>query len=177
MVLVIALAISLFATALRPAHAVGVRQVAVQDAGHAPITVTLYYPTEAKPQLLFLGTKIAELAPKAAITGGTHPLVLISHGTSGSPYSHVDTALALAESGFIVAAPTHNGDNLKDPSEIGEPQWIPDRARQMKRVDDFLVTQWSEKASIDAHRIGVFGFSAGGTTALLNLGTALIPKP
>ena len=85
--------------------------------------------------------------------------------------------MALAESGFIVAAPTHNGDNLKDPSEIGKPQWIPDRARQMKRVDDFLVTQWSEKASIDAHRIGVFGFSAGGTTALLNLGTALIPKP
>ena len=155
---------------IRPARVVGVEQVAAPDAGHAAVGVIIYYPAEGAPRLTWMGLWFAEVAAGAPLSAGNHPLILISHGTAGSGTSHIDTAIALAEKGFIVAAPIHNGDNFQDQSEVGKPLWIANRARQMVRVNDFLLTQWRGHASIDRNRIGIFGFSAGATTALINVG-------
>ena len=51
------------------------------------------------------------------VTGAKLPLVVFSHGTIGWFGGHHDTAAALADAGFVVAAINHPGDNAKDPRE------------------------------------------------------------
>lgn len=157
-------------TATRPAHPVGVQQVLAPDPGHPPIAVTIFYPTAQTPRLVWLGISFGYLAPDAAITSGQHPLVVISHGTGGTPTSHLDTAIALVEAGYVVAAPLHNGDNFRDHSEVGTSEWFSDRSRQIVRVNDFMLDQWKSRDHLDPKRLGLFGFSAGGTTALIVIG-------
>ena len=66
-------------------------------------------PRPSGPQSLETFSQTVALG--GAILGKGLLLVLISHGTSGSLSSHYDTALALAEAGFVVAALTYTGDN------------------------------------------------------------------
>lgn len=127
-----------------------VRQATVADAGHPAIPVVIWSPS----------------------AGSNLPLVVISHGTGAGPMSHADTAQALAEAGFVVAAPMHPGDNFQDDSGVGKPQWFSDRSRNVSRVIDFMLTGWDDRARLDPRRVGVFGFSAGGTTALIVIGGA-----
>lgn len=138
------------ATAQTPAPqaSVSVRQAIVQDQGHAPIPVAIWSPAE--------GTAL--------------PLVVISHGTGGGAISHVDTARALADAGFVVVAPMHPGDNFQDQSAVGKPEWLVDRARHIGKVIDFMFAEWEGRARLVAGRVGVFGFSAGATTALISVG-------
>ena len=157
-------------SANRPVHPLGVQQMLVADSGHPPIAVTIIYPTNHATSLVWLGTGFAHLARNAAITGGRHPLVVISHGTGASSTSHFDTAIALAEAGYVVAAPLHNGDNFRDMSEVGTSEWFIDRARQVVRVNDFMLDHWKNRDHLDPKRLGLFGFSAGGTTALIVIG-------
>src|SRR3546814_8404101 len=84
--------------------------------------------------------------------------------------SHVDTALALAEAGFVVAAPTHTGDNFRDDSAVGTSDWLVDRSRHISRVTDFMTDSWTNHARLDGERVGVFSLSAGATTALIVMG-------
>ena len=169
---VAALAVVLVISAVRPAHPVGVAEVLAPDPGHAPIRVTLYYPASAKPRLVWMGTGFVQLAADAPLARTGVPLVILSHGTGAGPASHVDTALALAQAGYMVAAPMHNGDNYQDDSEVGTADWIVDRARQVARVSDFMLTRWTGHARLDTARVGIFGFSAGATTALVAIGGA-----
>jgi predicted dienelactone hydrolase len=94
----------------------------------------------------------------------------MSHGTAGSLASHYDTALGLAQAGFVVVAVTHTGDNSQDQSYAGNRIDLTDRPRQFKQVIRFMLEDWSEHSRIDAERVGVFGFSLGGFTALVEAG-------
>ena len=53
---------------------------------------------------------------------GTRPLVVISHGTGGSPLTHRELARHLASLGFVVAMPEHPHDNRGDVSRAGKLQ-------------------------------------------------------
>src|SRR5262249_26259209 len=102
---------------------------------------------------------------------GEHlPLIVISHGSGGWLGGHWDTAETLAEAGYVVAAPTHTADNYKDRSGFGTLQVLTGRPRQVKLSIDFMLGSWKGRNSIDPGRIGVFGFSAGGYTALIAIG-------
>ena len=129
---------------------IAARQVSIPDPGHAPITAALWYP--------------------AAGGGDPLPLVVISHGTGAGPASHIDTARALAEAGFVVVAPMHSGDNFQDDSSVGRPEWLGDRSRHVSRTIDYMLGQWEGRARLNPQRIGLFGFSAGATTALISIG-------
>ena len=168
--LVVGLAIFVFATALRPSRPIGFQQAMVADAGHKPIEVSIWYPTDSKPGFIFLGSGGLRVANKGRVEGVGLPLVIISHGTGGAGISHVDTALALAEAGFVVVAPTHTGDNFRDDSAVGTSDWLVDRSRHISRVVDFMLNNWGDRGHLDARRIGLFGFSAGATTALISIG-------
>ena len=157
-------------SATRPAHPVGVQQVLAVDEGHEPIGVTIFYPTTQTPRLRWLVMSFAYIAPNAAMTGGAHPLVVVSHGTGAGPLSHLDTVFALVEAGYVVAAPLHNGDNFQDESDVGASEWFVNRSRQIVRVNDFMLEQWKDRNDLDPKRLGLFGFSAGGTTALVVIG-------
>ncbi len=169
-VCVLGLLAYLVLSATRPAHPIGIQQLLAPDAGHPPIAVTIFYPTAQTPRLVWLGISFGYLAPDAAITSGQHPFVVISHGTGGTPTSHLDTAIALVEAGYVVAAPLHNGDNFRDHSEVGTSDWFIDRARQIVSVDNFMLDHWKSRNHLDPKRVGLFGYSAGGTTALIVIG-------
>jgi predicted dienelactone hydrolase len=95
------------------------------------------------------------------------PLIVLSHGSGGDYRSHSDTAEALAEAGFVVAALTHSGDNWRDRSMIAA---VWQRPRQLKLLVDYMTSAWPARELIDPERIGAFGFSAGGFTVLVAAG-------
>lgn len=165
-----AFAAVLLAGAIRPSRSIAIDQAAVRAPGKAPTLVTLVYPTTAAPKLKWLGAGFVAIAPKGPLAPGQHPLVLISHGTGGGPLSHLDTAIALADAGYVVAAPVHRGDNVQDQSAVGTPGWISGRAEDVASATNFVLQDWTHHAGVDANRVGVFGFSAGATTALVAIG-------
>jgi predicted dienelactone hydrolase len=153
------------------AGAVGFQWVSVPDPGAPAIEMALWYPSEASVSTQPLGLFTQDVAPFAPIAGTVAlPLIVLSHVTGGGASSHYDTALALAGAGFIVAAPSHTGDNYRDRSLSFTPKNFMERPRQIVRVIDFLLKEWDGRGHVDAKRIGLFGHSAGGTTALIALG-------
>jgi predicted dienelactone hydrolase len=131
------------------------------------ITVGIWYPTDAPAQREALGGWTQLVAPNAPATPGVHPLVVISHGNGGWFAGHYDTALALAHAGFVVAALTHPGDNYQDQSRATD---MPLRVSAMHRLIDYMVGEWKQHETVDPKRVGIFGFSAGGFTALVASG-------
>ncbi len=170
LVLALGLAAWLVIRASRPSSPVGFQQVRVADPGHADIPVLIWYPTDSPPRLILMGNSAAELASNGRLKGQGLPMVILSHGTGGSGLSHVDTAFALAEAGFVVVAPTHPGDNFRDDSAVGTPRWLMDRSRQVRRVSDYMLATWPRHGQLDQDRVGMFGFSAGATTTLISIG-------
>jgi predicted dienelactone hydrolase len=149
------------------AGAVGFQLVSVPDAHNPPIEMGIWYPSEAPAhaEKLFLDTQT--VAKDGAVAGHALPLIVMSHGQGGRFSNEYDTAIALAQAGFVAAALTHTGDNLHDQSRV---IMIQDRSRQLHVVTDWLLHGWAMHDRIDAGRIGVWGFSAGGFTALVASG-------
>ena len=175
MVLVVLLVVmggvaAVFLNAAKPPHRVGFEQVTVLDTQDKPLDVGIWYPTDSKPSPTVIGLSAQWVATNGTVIGNNLPLIVISHGNGGVFSSHSDTALALASAGFVVAAVTHTGDNFKDQSYVGKPRWLIDRARHVHLVLDYMLDGWRAKRQIDAVHIGMFGFSAGATTALVTLG-------
>jgi predicted dienelactone hydrolase len=163
-------AVAVFAIALlgaTPALAAGFEQVMVLDPDGAPLEVGIWYPSEAAAAPQRLGLFEQTVADGAAVAGRGLPLIVMSHGTGGSFEGHYDTALALAEAGFVVAAVTHTGDNYRDRSQVGR---LENRSRHIKLLIDYMLASWQHHDAIDPARIGMFGFSAGGFTALVAIG-------
>jgi predicted dienelactone hydrolase len=135
-----------------------------------PIDLAIWYPSDASLSSRPLGLFKQEVASYGAIKGTTLPLIVISHGTGGSAASHYDTALTLADAGFVVVALSHTGDNYKDQSNSFTPRNFIDRPRQVSRVIDFMLNSWDGHDHLDPARIGIFGHSAGAATALILIG-------
>jgi len=155
---------------LQPARPLGFQRVQAEDQGHPPIMVDIWYPTDAAPGRIQAGPIAVAGTANAPVAGSGLRLVVISHGTGGASLSHLDTAIALAEAGFVVAVPLHVGDNFRDDSAVGRANWLPDRSRQVSRVIDHMLGPWRDAAHLDGRRVGLFGFSAGATTALIAIG-------
>lgn len=138
------------------AHAIGTEQVLAPDPDDRPLALRIWYPDDAA---------------RSEEGQGKHlPLIIISHGAGGSNEGHEDTARALAESGFVVAAITHTGDNYRDESYVRQGRNLTARPRHVSRAIDYMLTAWPAHRQLDPQRIGMFGFSAGGFTALVMAG-------
>ena len=153
-----------------PAGAAGFQYGTAPDPDDKPIELGIWYPSDAPVSSQTLGLFGQEVAPYGAIAGQSLPLVVISHGTGGGASSHYDTAIALANAGFVVVAPSHTGDNYKDRAYSFTARNFTERPRQVSRVIDFMLKEWDGHDRIDPARIGMFGHSAGAATALIALG-------
>lgn len=151
--------------------AAGIAQVTVPAAGAEPeIKVLLWTPCQEAATEQSFGPYRLNATRNCAVTGEKLPLVLISHGDSGSYLGHHDTAAALADAGFVVAAVLHPGNNVTDNSQQNELSIFEQRPRHISRTIDYLTQQWPAHSQLDPARIGMFGFSRGGYTALALLG-------
>jgi predicted dienelactone hydrolase len=168
-----------FALTCAPALAqVGMSQI---QAGDLPIT--LVYPTEQPVQPVRQGPFVLQVAPDAgpaptpalappgAPGTGRWPVVVLSHGTGGSPLSDHQLAATLAGAGFVVAQPLHQGDNHQDTTLAGPDSWQR-RPAEITRTLDALAEHpvWGSRLALD--RVGVHGMSAGGATALVMAGAS-----
>jgi len=149
---------------------VGFEQLSVPDPPGKPISAAVWFPSTGKPVSMSVGPFQQMVVPDGTITGTGLPMVLISHGTGGSEGSHYDTALALADEGFVVVALTHTGDNYMDQSYAGNRKDLTDRPRQVSVVLSYMLTTWTQHDRLNAARVGMFGFSLGGFTTLVETG-------
>jgi predicted dienelactone hydrolase len=148
-------------------HAAGFEHGFAADPNGKPLEIGIWYPSQATPKSMSMGPTTMSVAFNGPVEGRALPLVVMSHGTGGSFLGHYDTAIALADAGYVVAAVTHAGDNYADQSRS---VFVMDRPKQMSRVIDHMLSNWDGRATIDSARIGMFGFSAGGFTTLVSIG-------
>lgn len=142
-----------------PADAAGIQLL---DSG-PDLAGAIWYPCVGEPKDVALG----KLAPPVDIelTGvkdcpvpGTKlPLVIFSHGRGGWFGGHNDTAEALADAGFVVAAINHPGDNGNDSSQRDSLSVLAQRPADMIRLFDFMLSSWKDRAAIDPAKVGFFG--------------------
>ncbi len=146
------------------AWAAALGQTALPPSGEdGPVTV--YYPSDAPEQPVRRGRMTLPLAVDAAPQRGNGRLVVISHGSGGSPWVHADLARALVEVGYVVAMPEHRADNYRDDSKPGPDSWLL-RPAEVSRAIDAIERDPRFAPLLQLDKVGVYGMSAGGHTAL-----------
>lgn len=166
----LAVVVATLLMAASPVGAAGFQYGSASGPDGKPIELGIWYPSDAATQPQSLGLFTQDVAYYGAIVGQSLPLIVISHGTGGGAASHYDTAIALADAGFVVVALTHTGDNYKDRDYSFTRRNFEERPHQVSRVIDFMLNDWPGHDHIDPARVGMFGHSAGGATALIVLG-------
>ena len=153
------------------AEAAGFRLVEVPaDAAGPSLTVAMWSPCAEPPGPIAVSRMVVPGVKDCPIKGSKLPLVVISHGRGSNFLSQHDTAAALADSGFVVAALNHPGDTVLDPGRSTETSIFVSRPTDIRRLIDFMVAGSVAASEIDRDRIGFFGFSRGGYTGLLVAG-------
>ncbi len=152
------------------ADAVGVQKTSVvsQDYGRA-LALTIWYPSKGDGEKttfgenrIFEGTSVHR---NATIQDGRFPLILLSHGSGGRVEGMGWIAERLAEAGFIVAGPNHPGTTSGDSTPAATLK-VWERTQDVSTIVAAFSTDHRWSGSIDPARIGILGFSLGGTTAL-----------
>ena len=142
--------------------AVGLDELAA-TAGDGPVTV--YYPSSSDAQPTRRGAFTLQLAPQGMPVRGNGRLVVLSHGSGGSPWVHANLARSLVEAGFVVAVPQHRGDNHLDHSRPGPDSWE-QRPAEVSRAIDAVGRDPRFAPLLALDKVGVYGMSAGGHAAL-----------
>lgn len=174
---ILLLLLQLFASA-RAAVAADSYQVGFRTLGqwsaeaNLRLDVNIWYPSVRAPREHNYAPWTITAARNGKAVEGRFPLLLLSHASPGTRFSYHDTAARLASYGFVVAAPTHVQDCMNDMSLLFTWKQLKNRTRELSGVMDLLLNDAELAASIDKNRIGLLGFGAGGTAALL-LGGAL----
>ena len=132
-------------------------------------STTVFYPSSSAAREVKRGPFTMQFAPDGQVTKGNRRLVVFSHGSGGSPWPMADLARSFVEAGYIVALPEHAGDNHRDMRLAGPASWKLRPQEISQAIDD--VQQDSRFAAlIDFDRVGAYGTSAGGLTALVLAG-------
>jgi predicted dienelactone hydrolase len=157
---IVAAAFALFAVA---AHAaVGLTQIAGED-GDNPVTV--FYPSSSEGQPVARGPFTLDVAFQGTPIRGNGRLIVISHGSGGNAWVHSNLARTLVEAGFVVALPLHKGDNFQDPGKPGPPSWKR-RPVEVSHAIDVVGRDPRFAPLLALDKVGMYGMSAGGHTAL-----------
>lgn len=134
------------------------------------LNLAIWYPARRAPSLLDYGDWTFHASRNAPPVAGKHPLIILSHDSSGSRFSLHQLAAALAREGFVVVAPTHPGDNLDDLDWLFTTEQLTGRARDISATLDVIFDTPTLEAMTDPARIGLLGVGPGGAAALLAAG-------
>jgi len=127
--------------------------------------VTVFYPSDAEAKLVQRGPFTVNAALQGAPKKGNGRLVVISHGSGGAAWTYTDLAYTLVAAGFTVAFPLHHGDSYKSTSDIGPTSWRR-RPGEVSRAIDAVAKDAHLAPLLQLDKVGVYGMSAGGHTAL-----------
>jgi predicted dienelactone hydrolase len=153
------------------AHGAGLRAIDIQaDAGGPALTGAVWYPCSQPPGEVDIGKYTFRGVKDCPLPDKRLPLIVVSHGRTGSFAGHHNTDEVLADAGFIVAAISHPGDTGSDLSRTDDLSIYVSRPNDIKRLIDFMLGAPAFASHIDRERIGLFGFSRGGYTALAVIG-------
>ena len=152
-----------FAVAITAAEAnVGLTEIAGKDDDGV---VTVYYPSADDAKIGRRGPFTFEFAWQGVPARGNGRLIVMSHGSGGSPWVHANLAQTLVADGFVVAMPEHRGDNYKDPGTPGPESWKR-RPAEVSRAIDIVSRDARFGPLLALDKVGMYGMSAGGHTAL-----------
>jgi predicted dienelactone hydrolase len=137
--------------------------------------VTIFYPTSDADKPVQRGPFTLNLAAEGQPMRGNSRLVVLSHGSGGAPWTYADLARSLVGAGFVVAMPEHRGDNYKDRSHPGPVSWKL-RPAEVSRAIDALAQDARFAPLLMLDKVGMYGMSAGGHTALSLAGGRWSPQ-
>ncbi len=156
---------------------------ALRDADHKPtVRVTVWYPAAEGSQEeridigppgkpLFVVGAVAEDAPFA--DERPRAVILFSHGFGGTARMMAWFGVPLARAGYVVIAVDHPGNNGLDKMTVAGAILPWDRADDLRAALAAAKADPAIGPHIDARRLGVSGFSAGGFTALVSAGATV----
>ncbi len=166
------LALALFGGLLTQAEAApwvaGLHHMSLADPVDArPMQALAFYPAVGKTRSSRMDGYPIDVAEEAPVALGQFPLLVLSHGNTGSPLALHYLATSLARRGFVVVAVVHPGDNARDHSRLGTLSNLYGRPLQVSAA----ITAAREDALLGPYlndgKVGVIGYSAGGETALI----------
>jgi predicted dienelactone hydrolase len=142
---------------------VGCRSLEFTDsAQHAQIPLWVLYPTRDAVRPESFGPYSLPVAMDAQVEGTTLPVVVISHGNTGSPWAHRDLAARLAAAGFVVLLPEHIGNSRSDSSLTNTVANLINRPRHLHLAldaawnDPHLGPRLAPGAAVIGHSIGAY---------------------
>jgi len=131
--------------------------------GDGPVTV--FYPSSGETRPVRHGRFTLDVAAQGNPVRGNGRLIVVSHGSGGAPWVHTDLIRGLVEAGFVVAMPEHKADNYKDGSNPGPDSWAM-RPGEVSRAIDSIAHDARLAPLLELDKVGMYGISAGGHTAL-----------
>lgn len=137
--------------------------------------ITVFYPSSSPARAVERGPFKFQLAEGGTPVRGNGRLIVVSHGSGGSPWTYTDLASRLVEAGFVVAAPLHDGDNWKDMGKVGPPTWR-QRPHEVSRTVDAIAADARFASLLSLDKVGGYGMSAGGHTMLTLAGGRWSPS-
>jgi dienelactone hydrolase len=176
-------------------NAVGLRRLRLAPTGpdERALDVDLWYPARPSPgarPVVYAGALTPEHAtdppvrftnPGIAVrdaapaASGPYPLVVLSHGHSGTPQAMAWMAENLASKGYVVAGLYHHDPPITDAAAFGVPvKWRPlDQAFAARALQAMARVQGSGLSRlIDASKVALIGYSMGGYGAV-----SLVARP
>jgi predicted dienelactone hydrolase len=135
-----------------------------------PMHAYAFYPSTDDEHITRVQGYPIEASEDATIAMGRFPLLMLSHGNTGTPLALHDLATSLARKGFVVVAVFHPGDNYLDHSRLGSLSNLYGRPLQISEAISAALIDPMLSPYISARRVGVIGYSAGGETALILAG-------
>ena len=151
-----------------------------------PLLTMIWYPAEmgATEQEITVGApdKPLFISGRAARDADVlpskkrYPLIVLSHGTGGAALQMMWLGEYLARRGFIVAAANHHGNTGAEDklTAQGSRLWW-ERSRDLSVTIDKMLADDEFRKLIDRNKIGIAGFSLGGTTVISVAGGVFNP--
>ncbi len=146
------------------------RSLGVWDEGrNLRFDLTVWYPGGAAGAATTMDGRRFEAGHGKPLPGH-YPIILLSHDVAGGRYDSADLAAALASQGYMVIAPTHEGDNFRDESKIFSFDNLVERPRLLLQALEAVLENPELGPLADESRIGLVGVGYGAITVLQLLG-------
>ena len=138
-----------------------------------PVQGSIWYPAANRSYVgvvgdnpVFEGTRVL-MGPQVEV--GKHPLVVLSHGSSGNMDGLGWLSSELVKAGYMVLAVNHPGSTSGDSSPRRSAR-LGERAKDLSAALDTLLADPYFAEHVDREKIVSLGFSLGGATVLQSVG-------